>query len=197
MYKNHIKRYIDCFISAIALVLLLIPIMIISIAIKIDSKGPVVFKQVRLGKNRKPFTIYKFRTMVVGAYRKGDIVKKSTDVRITKVGAFLRRTSLDEILQFVNVLNGDMSILGPRPILPEEFEPYLKNRRYNKRYEVLPGLSCTIDIKHRASYDRDLQFNMDADYVDNLSLLNDVKICLLLAKTVLFERDIYEDDVEK
>lgn len=194
MYRKVIKRILDCIISFTALVVLIIPYIVMAAAIWLDSGEPIVFRQKRLGKDRKEFTIYKFRTMVVGAYENGGIVRKSTDDRITKVGAFLRRTSLDETLQFINVLKGDMSIIGPRPILPVEFEPYADNKRYCKRYEVRPGLGCTIDIKHRASFDRDLQFNMDADYVEKISFWSDIKICFLIAKTVLFERKIYEDD---
>ena len=194
MYKNIFKRWLDFTISVIALFLLFIPMLLISIAIKLDSEGPGIFKQIRLGKNRQEFTIYKFRTMVKNVSEKDGIVTRSSDARITKVGSFLRKTSLDEILQFINVLKGEMSIIGPRPILPIQFEPYLDNPRYCKRYEVLPGLSCTIDIKNRASFNRDLQFEMDADYVDHISFIQDFKICILLAKTVFFDRKIYEDE---
>ena len=194
MYKNIFKRWIDIVLSGVALILLFIPIILISIAIKLDSEGPVVFRQVRLGKDRKEFTIYKFRTMLKNISEKDGIVTQSFDTRITKVGSFLRRTSLDEILQFVNILKGQMSIIGPRPILPNQFEPYANNPHYCKRYEVLPGLSCTIDIKNRATFDRDLQFEMDADYVEHISFIEDIKICILLAKTVLFDRKIYADE---
>ena len=194
MYENYLKRLIDVAISCVALLILFIPIIVISVLIKVDSQGPALFKQIRLGRNQKQFTIYKFRTMVVGA-AKGGKVRQSTDARITKVGAVLRRTSLDEILQFVNILKGDMAIIGPRPILPEEFAPYKDNPRYWRRYDARPGLSCTIDIKHKASEDRDLQFTMDADYVDNITFWNDIRICLQLAGVVLLDRKIYEDDV--
>ena len=194
MYKHYIKYTIDFVIALIALIVLFIPIIVISIAIKLDSEGPIVFKQIRLGKDRKEFTIYKFRTMTKDMSEKDGIVTLSTDSRITKIGAFLRKTSLDEILQFVNILKGQMSIIGPRPILPIQFEPYIDNSHFCKRYEVRPGISCTIDINNRASFDRELQFNMDADYVYNISFLQDIRICFLLAKTVLFDKKIYEDE---
>ena len=117
MYKRFLKRIIDSFLAMSGLVLLCLPMLLIAILIKMDSKGPVLFKQVRLGKGLKPFTVFKFRTMCDHAYEMGGIATSSTDSRITKVGAFLRRTSLDELPQMFNIINGTMAIIGPRPIL--------------------------------------------------------------------------------
>ena len=166
MYRYSLKTIIDVFLAILGLVFFCVPMLIIAIAIKADSKGPVLFRQRRLGKGMKLFTVFKFRTMCDHAYEMGGIAKSSTDSRITKVGAFLRRTSLDELPQMFNILNGTMAIIGPRPILDWEFEPYKDNKEYCKRYNVKAGMFCTVDVDYRASADRDLQFKMDAEYTD-------------------------------
>ena len=163
MYKKFIKRVIDFTLSLLGLILLFVPMLIISIAIKLDSKGPVIFKQRRLGKHEKEFTVMKFRTMCDHAYEQGGLATRSDDARITKVGSFLRRTSLDELPQMLNILKGDMAIIGPRPILSWEFDGFRENLFFCKRHEVLPGLFCSVDIEYRASAERDLQFIMDAE----------------------------------
>jgi O-antigen biosynthesis protein WbqP len=168
--------------------------LIIAIAIKADSKGPVLFKQRRLGKGMKPFAVFKFRTMCNHAYEMGGIAKSSNDPRITKVGAFLRRTSLDELPQMFNIINGTMAIIGPRPILDWEFEPYKENKEYCKRYNVKAGMFCTVDINYRASADRDLQFIMDAEYADNVSFALDVKTFFSIIKTVIKGDNVYVED---
>lgn len=193
MYKSFFKRVISVFLALCGLVVCAIPMLIIAIAIKMDSKGPALFKQRRLGKNQKPFTVYKFRTMCVNAFEKGGIASSATDPRITKVGAFLRRTSLDELPQMFNILNGTMAIIGPRPILDFEFEPYKDNPRYCKRYEVLPGMFCTVDVINRAAY-REEQMEHDAQYVDNMSLALDVKTFVGVIAPVLTGRGVYKDE---
>ena len=196
MYRRFIKRPLDVVLSVLGLIALFIPMAIIAIAIKMESKGPVVFQQVRLGKNKKPFTIYKFRTMCDHAYEQGGIVNRSDDPRITKVGTFLRRSSLDELFQMINIVRGDMSIIGPRPILPWEFDGYCENLKYKKRHNVRPGLFCTVDIELRASADRETQFSMDAEYVDNISFFNDAKIFLGVLKTVITGKNVYREEVD-
>lgn len=171
-----------------------IPMLVIAIAIKRDSEGSVIFKQVRLGKNMKPFTVYKFRTMCDHAYELGGIARSSKDSRITKVGAVLRRTSLDELPQMFNILNGTMAIIGPRPILDWEFEPYKANSVYRKRYNVKPGMFCTVDIKYRASADRDLQFSMDSEYASKVTFANDIKTFCSVIKTVIKGDNVYIDE---
>ena len=168
--------------------------LFIAVWIKIDSKGPALFKQVRLGKGMKTFTVYKFRTMCNHAYEMGGIAKSSNDARITKVGAFLRRTSLDELPQMFNIINGTMSIIGPRPILDWEFEPYMDNEEYCKRYNVRAGMFCTVDVDYRASADRDLQFKMDAEYADNVSFALDVKTFFSIIKTVVKGDNVYVEE---
>lgn len=193
MYRHFFKRLISLVLSICGLTVCAIPMIIIAIVIKCDSKGPALFKQVRLGKNMKPFTCYKFRTMCQGAFEKGGIASSESDSRITKVGAILRRTSLDELPQMFNILNGTMSIIGPRPILDFEFEPYKNNARFCKRYDVLPGMFCTVDLDLRATADRETQFEMDAEYVDNISFLLDIKTFFGIISTVVLGKNVYKD----
>ena len=194
MYKKYLKRLIDTSLAILGLIVLCVPMIVIAIWIKIDSKGPALFKQVRLGKGMKPFTVYKFRTMCNHAYEMGGIAKSSNDARITKVGAFLRRTSLDELPQMFNIINGTMSIIGPRPILDWEFEPYKENKEYCKRYNVKAGMFCTVDVDYRASADRELQFQMDAEYADNVSFALDVKTFFSIIKTVVKGDNVYVEE---
>lgn len=194
MYKHFFKRFIDCTLSILGLIVLGIPMLIIAICIKCDSKGPVFFKQERLGKGMKPFTVYKFRTMCDHAYEMGGIATSASDSRITKVGAFLRRTSLDELPQMFNIINGTMAIIGPRPILDWEFEEYRdKNPRYIKRYDVKQGMFCTVDVVDRAAL-RDVQFEMDADYAENLSFALDFKTFIGIIAPVLMQKGIYKNE---
>lgn len=193
MYKYFFKRVISLVLALCGLAVCWLPMLIIAILIKLDSKGPALFKQVRLGKNQKPFTCYKFRTMCQGAFEKGGIASSESDSRITKTGAVLRRTSLDELPQMFNILNGTMAIIGPRPILDFEFEEYKDNARYAHRYDALPGMFCTVDLDLRATADRDTQFTMDADYVDNMSLVLDVKTFFGIISTVVLGKNVYKD----
>lgn len=194
MYKGFFKRLISIVLAIVGLTIFAIPMASIAIIIKMDSKGPALFKQRRLGKGMKPFTVYKFRTMCDHAYEMGGIAKSSNDSRITKVGAFLRRTSLDELPQMFNIINGTMAIIGPRPILDWEFEPYKENQEYCKRYDVKAGMFCTVDIDYRASADRDLQFKMDAEYADNVSFALDVKTFFSIIKTVIKGDNVYVEE---
>lgn len=194
MYKHFFKRLFEFFISLIGIIVFLIPMMVIAICIKRDSKGPIIFKQERLGKNKKKFKIWKFRTMCNHAYEMGGIANKSNDPRITKVGSFLRRTSLDEIPQLFNIFVGQMSIIGPRPILDWEYAEFA-NEEYEPRFSVRPGMFCTVDIKYRASSTRDQQFTMDVDYVNNIKFISDIKYCFQIVGTVLSGKDVYREEV--
>ena len=193
MYRHFFKRLIDTCLALCGLVVCCVPMVIIAIAIKLDSKGPVLFKQVRLGKGMKPITVFKFRTMCDHAYEIGGIATSSHDPRITKVGAFLRRTSLDELPQMFNILNGTMAIIGPRPILDWEFEEYKDNKRFCKRYDVLPGMFCTVDIWNRAALRED-QFEMDAEYVDNMAFSLDLKTFFGVIAPVVKGSHVYRDE---
>lgn len=197
MYRLFGKRAIGVFLSLCGLIVCCIPMLIIAVVIKLTSKGPAIFKQERLGRKQKVFTVYKFRTMVNHAYEMGGVATRSDDVRITKVGAFLRRTSLDELPQMINILKGDMAIIGPRPILPVEFEPYKENKRYCRRYDILPGMFCTVDVDYRSSSDRDLQFTMDADYADQMNLKLDVKTFFSIIAPVVTGKNVYKEEIKK
>ena len=193
MYKLFFKRLIDTVLSICGVIVFGIPMLIIAICIKCDSKGPVFFKQERLGKGMKPFTVYKFRTMCDHAYEMGGIATSASDSRITKVGGFLRRTSLDELPQMFNVLNGTMAIIGPRPILDWEWDEYKNNKRFARRYDVLPGFFCTIDLVNRAALRED-QFEADAAYADKLSFKLDVKTFFSVIAPVLSGAHVYRDE---
>ena len=134
--------------------------------------------------------------MVDKAYEKGGIATRSDDPRITKVGAFLRRTSLDELPQMINILKGDMAIIGPRPILPWEFDEYRNNPIYRKRHDILPGLFCSVDIELRASADRDTQFKMDSDYSENISFINDIRLFCVFLKTVVSGKNVCREEIK-
>ena len=193
MYKHFFKRMLSIFISFFGLVFLCLPMLIIAIVIKCDSKGPVLFKQKRLGKNKKPFTIFKFRTMCDHAYEIGGIASSEEDSRITKVGKFLRKTSIDEFPQLINILLGQMSVIGPRPVLDWEYAEYASND-YEPRFSVRPGMFCTVDVDYRASASREMQFQMDADYAKNIKFRTDLTTFFKIIKTVITGKNVYKDE---
>ena len=150
MYK-YLKRITDFVIALVALVVLFVPLMIVAILIKLDSKGPVIFKQERLGKNGVPFKIWKFRSMCVGAEKQGTgVYSYKGDSRITKVGRIIRATSIDELPQLVNILKGDMALIGPRPALtyhPWPYEQYTEHQKH--MFDVLPGVTGWAQVNGR------------------------------------------------
>ena len=193
LYKPFFKRFWDIVISLIGLLILWFPMLIIGIIIKIDSKGPILFKQKRLGKKKKQFTVLKFRSMCDHAYEKGGIATSEGDSRITKVGKFLRKTSIDEFPQLINILFGQMSIIGPRPILDWEYEEFA-DKKYEPRFKVRPGMFCTVDVKYRAEASRELQFQMDADYAEHIKFSTDLKTFFGIIKTVLSGKNVYREE---
>ena len=193
LYKPFFKRFWDIVISLIGLLILWFPMLIIGIIIKIDSKGPTLFKQKRLGKKKKQFTVLKFRSMCDHAYEKGGIATSEGDSRITKVGKFLRKTSIDEFPQLINILLGQMSIIGPRPILDWEYEEFA-DEKYEPRFKVRPGMFCTVDVKYRAEASRELQFQMDADYAEHIKFSTDFKTFFGIIKTVLSGKSVYREE---
>ena len=193
MYRHFFKSFIDIMLSVVGLIVCCIPMFLIAIFIKCESKGPALFKQKRLGKNQKVFTVYKFRTMCDHAFEKGGVASSEQDSRITKVGKFLRKTSLDEIPQMINIIKGEMAIIGPRPILPFEFEDYKDNARYAHRYDAKPGMFCTVDIDLRATATREQQFEMDAEYVDKMSFGLDFKVFFGIIQTVVLGKNVYKE----
>lgn len=184
-YEFFIKRILDIILSLMGIIVLLPVYLIISIAIKVDSKGPIVFKQIRVGKNRKNFVIYKFRTMVISAegQKKLDInpenmdkfiFQSKSDSRVTNVGKFLRNSSLDEIPQLFNVLLGNMSLVGPRPEIPEVVKYYPKD--YYQRLLVLPGITGLAQISGRGEIELGKTLYYDLTYINNFSIWFDIKI---------------------
>ena len=191
------KRLIDAAGSAAAIVVFLIPALIIGILIKLDSKGSVLYKSKRVGRNGRPFTFYKFRTMYSGSdelreelikeySRDGIEIKLKSDPRITKIGRILRKTSLDEIPQFYNVLRGNMSLVGPRPPMPDEVEKYSVRQR--RRISMKPGITCLWQVSGRSTLSFDDRVALDLKYIDNWSLLLDFKIILLTIPVLLLAR---------
>lgn len=192
-YRYFAKRLCEIIGSFILLLVLCLPMLIIAIIVKCDSKGPALFKQKRMGRNKKLFTIYKFRTMCDHAYENGGVASSEEDSRITKVGRVLRKTSLDELPQLINIFLGQMSVIGPRPILDWEYEEYAKEE-YEPRFKVRPGMFCTVDVKYRALASRELQFQMDAEYANKMSFGLDVKTFFGVIKTVIKGNNVYKEE---
>jgi len=199
-FQFGVKRLLDIIFSALLIVLLtVIPFLIvIPIVIKCTSPGGAIFKQERMGRNCKRFNIYKFRTMrnppegtysVDGVLYKPDgTLLEPSSTRITKVGAFLRKTSLDELMQLFNVFNGTMSFVGPRPTLPYQAESYTKEQM--RRFEVRPGVTGLAQVSGRNDLTWTEKIKYDVEYVDHYSLGLDAKILLRTVKVVLKKDDI-------
>lgn len=190
-----IKRIVDVIFSSCVLIIGLPFYILIALIIKLDSRGPVFFKQERSGLRKKTFMLYKFRTMVANAEElkeslreqnemTGPVFKMERDPRITRVGRFLRKTGIDEIPQFINVFRGDMSVVGPRPPLPKEVEQY--ERWQLRRLAMKPGITCIWQVsKNRNSITFDEWMRLDMEYIDNWSLSLDAIIMLKTVRTVL------------
>ncbi len=169
----------------------MLPIFIIIwTAIKIGSRGPVIFEQQRAGKNGRPFTFYKFRTMRTDVEPFGPSPKSGDDPRLTKIGKFLREYSLDELPQLFNVLKGDMSIVGPRPLYMSQVQEW--NERQKKRLLVKPGLTGLAQISGRGELTREEKLELDVKYVETASLWLDLKIILATITQVFKRKHIYE-----
>jgi len=171
-----LKRILDISISLASVVILLPVFAVIIIAIKVSSKGPAVFKQERAGKDGKPFMFYKFRTMKLDVDPFGPSPKSGEDPRLTKVGIFLREYSLDELPQLFNILKGDMSIVGPRPLYISQMAEW--NEWQKKRLLVKPGLTGLAQISGRGELTREEKLELDVKYVETASFLADIKIIL-------------------
>ena len=193
-----VKKVIDVILATIGLIILTPVFAIIALAIKIGSKGPVFFKHTRIGKNGKIIKIYKFRTMVDNAeeliknftpeqmkeYKEN--YKLSNDPRITKIGKFLRRASLDELPQLINIIKGDLSIIGPRPVVEEELKKYGDNA--GKFLSVTPGLTGYWAANGRSCTSYEQRMEMELFYVDNISLKLDLQIILKTVEAVINRR---------
>lgn len=187
-----LKRILDIFASGIALIVLLPIFAIIGIFIKLDSKGPAFFIQERAGKNGKIFRAYKLRTMIQGADKiKRTIIFGEEDPYITKVGRFIRRTGFDELVQLVNVLKGDISLVGPRPTLPYQIEKY--NNIQKRRLSVRPGITGWALINGRNSLTWDKRIELDLWYIKHWSIWLDIKILISTVYVVMKGEGLYAE----
>ncbi len=176
MYKNFFKRFIDIVLSAAGLLLLSPVLLIIALLIKLDSKGPVLFKQKRIAKNKEHFNILKFRTMYADVPK--DVpthLLADPESKITKIGRFLRKSSLDELPQIWNILVGEMSIIGPRPALWNQFDLIAERDKYGAN-DIRPGLTGLAQIKGRDELPIDVKAKYDGDYAKDITFANDIKI---------------------
>lgn len=186
MYK-YFKRTFDFIVAFVALTVLLFPLLLVALIIKIDSKGPVLFKQERLGKDGVPFKIWKFRSMCVGAEKQGTgVYSYKGDSRVTRVGKFIRATSIDELPQLVNILKGDMALIGPRPALtyhPWPYEQYDKHQKH--MFDVLPGVTGWAQVNGRKEVPWPERIELNVWYAQNMSLKLDAKIFLMTIMKVI------------
>lgn len=189
MYQRFFKRPIDILCALAAIIVFSWLYIIVAVLVRIKLGSPVIFKQARPGKNEKIFNLYKFRTMTDERDENGELLPD--DIRLTKFGRLLRSTSLDELPEAFNILKGDMSVVGPRPLLVEYLPYYTEEERH--RHDVRPGLSGLAQINGRNSTDWDSRFALDVEYVDNLSFFMDVKIIFLTVKKVLTLSDVAEN----
>ncbi len=190
MYNPFFKRVLDFIFSLIGFLTLLPIIVVLIFILLFVNKGKPFFFQQRPGKNEKPFNIIKFKTMVDVDSQKDDEVHNLS--RVTKVGAFIRKYSLDEVLQLVNVLKGDMSLVGPRPLLMEYLPLY--NEIQSKRHHIRPGITGWAQVKGRNSIVWKKKFEYDVWYVENLSFILDVKILILTIKKVFIKEGVNSDE---
>ena len=187
---NICKRGLDIFIALAAMVILSPVLVAIGITIRLSSKGPAIFKQERAGKNGRPFVFYKFRTMTLDVDPFGPSPKSGQDPRLTRVGKFLRECSLDELPQLFNVLKGNMSIVGPRPLYISQMHEW--NERQKKRLLVKPGLTGLAQIQGRAVLTREEKLELDVKYVETASFLADIRIILATIVQIFNRKNIYE-----
>ncbi len=200
-----LKRVMDIVLSLVALMALLPLLAAVAVAIKIDSPGPVLFKQERLGRSRKPFTMYKFRSMredsgdalhreavkrtAESKRREIGVFKSLDDPRVTKVGRFIRASNLDELPNLLNILRGEMSIVGPRPALDYEL-PYYKDWFF-RRFAVRPGLTGLWQVKRADAEDFDEMIRMDVDYTEQMSVWLDLKLIALTIPSIIREKGTF------
>ena len=194
-FDTFTKRFFDVLISSVLLIICLPVLLLIACVIKLTSDGPVFFRQVRLGQGKKHFEIYKFRTMVDGASKMmsqvehlnetgGPTFKLTNDPRVTKVGSFLRKSSLDELPQLINVLIGDMSLVGPRPLPVRDYEGFTEDK-HRRRFSVKPGITCLWQITGRSNIKFDEWMALDSKYIDQRTFWLDLKILIQTVPAVL------------
>lgn len=191
MYKNGIKRAVDVVLAALGLVICAIPMAIVALLIRMESPGPAVFRQQRIGKDGKVFEFLKFRSMCQGAEHTGSgVYSGKGDARVTRIGKILRATSIDELPQLINILRGDMSLIGPRPPLtyhPWPIEEYTVEQR--RMFEVRPGITGWAQVHGRKSVEWNRRIELNVWYVDHVSFWLDIKIFFMTVFKVLSNAD--------
>ena len=192
IYKRFLKRPLDFILSLMAIIVLSPILLIVGVLVRFKLGSPVLFKQKRPGLKEKIFTMYKFRTMTDEKDENGELLPDG--VRLTKFGRMLRSTSLDELPELFNILKGDMSIVGPRPLLIQYLELY--NDHQKRRHEVRPGLSGHAQVNGRNAISWEDKFNLDVEYVDNVSFIGDWKIIFLTIKKVFIKEGISQEGQE-
>lgn len=194
MYEKYVKRWLDFFIALIATPLVCVLIVIVAPAIYLNDAGPVFYNAERRGMNGKKFKMFKFRSMYVNSpdlkNADGSTFNSADDPRVTKVGRLLRKSSIDEIPQILNVLKGDMSFIGPRPTLAQTPYEQLDGMR-KKRLRVRPGITGYAQAYYRNSITQDEKFKYDCEYVDQVTFMTDVKILIKTISSVLKRENIY------
>ena len=191
MYKRWFKRILDILLSLMGLLVLWLPMLVVAMLVKLDSPGPALFRQKRLGMNGRVYEMYKFRSMCVNAEHTGSgVYSGKGDARVTRMGRILRATSIDELPQLVNILKGDMSFIGPRPPLtyhPWPLEEYTAEQR--RMFEVRPGITGWAQINGRKAVEWNRRIEMNVWYVDHVTLWLDLKILFATVGKVLSNAD--------
>lgn len=191
MYRHFLKRFLDFWISLIVLIIISPVLLLVTVWLHFANKGAgALFFQERPGKDGKIFKVIKFKTMTDERDAEGNLLPD--EVRLTKVGRFVRSTSIDELPQLINVLKGDMALIGPRPLLVQYLPLYSKEQM--RRHEVRPGISGWAQCHGRNQISWTEKFKLDVWYVDHLSFMTDVKVILITIKKVLFREDINSDN---
>lgn len=195
MYSKGIKRILDFIIGLIALPFIIVITLIMAPIIYFNDKGPIFYNASRLGRNGKPFKMYKYRSMMVNApdirNKDGSTYNGDDDPRVTKVGRFMRKTSIDELPQFLNVLLGDMSLIGPRPDPLDDMEIYTEHQK--KKLNVRPGITGYNQAYYRNSVEQNEKFEHDVYYAENISFFLYIKIFFKTIATILTRDNVYND----
>ncbi|AVX07236.1 sugar transferase [Priestia megaterium] len=186
IYRRYIKRLLDIILSLVAIICLSLLFLTVAFLVRVKLGSPVLFKQKRPGMNEKVFLMYKFRTMTDERDEDGELLPD--DVRLTKFGKFLRSTSLDELPELFNILKGDMSLVGPRPLLVQYLPLY--NEHQKRRHEVRPGLSGLAQVNGRNAISWEGKFDLDVQYIEQVSFIKDFKIIFLTIKKVFIREGI-------
>lgn len=190
LYRRYFKRPMDFILSLLAIIVLSPVLLVVAILVRTKLGSPVIFKQKRPGLNEKIFTLYKFRTMTDERDKFGELLPNH--IRLTKFGKILRATSLDELPELFNILRGDMSIIGPRPLLIEYLPLY--NEKQKQRHDVRPGLSGLAQVNGRNAISWEEKFDYDVEYVDNISFLLDLKLIIQTFLKVFKREDVNKSE---